>query len=454
MISRTAQILVLCSISIWSVSCGPAPGSGTTSSVAADQMMGGAASDGTAGRKQKQGPKDPLKMSAEGTRYFNAGVNAGANGNLQQAEQAFARAIELEPAAPQPLYNLGVVFERRGADLKALKYYKQSIQKKGDYYPALAAAAKLLLRYGKHNEAIQIVRTASNKFSSNIKIVVLHANVLTTARKYNDAIRVAKRALRLDERSAAAMLQIGKANLKMGRLELAESIFSQVLSINENLAEVYFLQGLLELKKGFRILAIKKFEKAIEKNPFYPEALNNLAIEYMLAGNYSSAITMLERAIQITPSWGVLYLNYGNALRGAGKWKRAYTSLKRAQKMLPRSAAVTFNLAVLYYTANELNGLNRVARLQKSRELFAKCKAQGGSSTAFNEDSIKYIKELDVLIEREQVRMQRQREAAAREKERKQHKSTAPATGSGSDAGKGAAGDDDGWETADDDGWD
>jgi tetratricopeptide (TPR) repeat protein len=78
------------------------------------------------------------------------------------------------------------------------------------------------------------------------------------------------------------MLQMGKAKLKMGRLELAESIFNQANNIESNIAEVYFFQGHLELK-GFRLLAIKPFEKAVEINPFYPEALNNLAIEYRLA---------------------------------------------------------------------------------------------------------------------------------------------------------------------------
>ncbi|MBN2718374.1 MAG: tetratricopeptide repeat protein [Deltaproteobacteria bacterium] len=429
-------------------SCGAAPDGTQAPDALVDNSRSGATASGAQSHTNTDA-KDPMLLSPPGQQQFNAGLTAGASGQLDQAEQAFQQVTRTDPDAPHPYYNLGVVSERRGADLKALNLYQQAIQKKADYYPALSAAAKLLLRYGKRDQAVQMLRTASGKASSNIKIIVLYADVLTGAQRYEEAIQVAKRALRLDERSAEAMLQIGKANLRMGRLELAEAIFNQVLSINDRIAEVYFLQGLLELEKGVRILAIRKFEKAVEINPFYPEALNNLAVEYMYAGNYSSALPLLERAMQITPSWGIIYLNYGNALRGAGNWKRALAVFQRAEKMLPGSAAITFNMAVLYYAADELGGLSRLARLQKARALFAKYKAQRGKAdTDVNDDeAIRYIKELDVLIEREQVRMQRQREAAAREKERQ--KPSAPvAEPSGTDAAGAAeiGDDDDGWE--------
>ncbi|MBN2527283.1 MAG: tetratricopeptide repeat protein [Deltaproteobacteria bacterium] len=371
---------------------------------------------------------------------------AGASGRLKEAEQSFRQAIQSDPAAPQPLYNLGVVYERKGADLKALNYYQISIEKKGDYLPAVSAAAKILLRYGKAEQAVQTVHSASSKSPGNIKLLILYSDVLVSAQRYDDAIRMAKRALRIDERSAMAMLQIGKANLKMGRIELAESVFNQVVSINDKISEVFFLQGMLELRKGFNVLAIRKFEKAIEINPFYPEALNNLAIEYMLAGNYEDAIEMLERAIQITPSWGVLYLNYGNALRGAGRWKQALSALSKARKMLPTTPAITFNMAVLYYAADGLGGMSRMARLKKSRDLFARYKAEKGASLSKSDESFKYIKELDVLLEREQVRLQREREAAAKAKERQQAKKSNEAAGAQSKPGNDL-------EKAEDDGW-
>ena len=440
-----------CVLVVFISACGatPAPGSGLRNTPDEGSESGGPGGDSTDSVSKKNQTRDPLKLSPNGKQFFDAGVMDGANGRLDEAARAFQKTIQTDPNAPQPYYNRGVVYERRGADLKALTYYRQSIQRKGDYLPALSAAAKLLVRYEKRDEAVQLVRTAAERYGSNVDIMVLYANILTMVQKYDDSIRVAKKALRIDERHAGAMLQIGKANLKMGRLELAESIFNQVLSINENIAEVHFLIGLLELKKGFRILAIKKFEKAVSLNPFYPEALNNLALEYMLAGNYNDAIQLFRRAIQITPSWGVLYLNYGNALRGAGKWKMALTALNRAGKMLPNSPAVIFDMAILYYTADNLNGLSRIARLKKSRSLFSEYKTRVGAALSQDDEVFKYIKELDLMIEREQIRVQRQKEAAEREQQRAAHKTT-PEQNSG-DAG--AAGAEDESEGAADDGW-
>lgn len=416
-----------------------------------------AADSGTSGKNYRQGAtdtdNDPESLSTEGRKYFNAGVKAGASGDIAQAEQMLLQAAAIDIDAPQPYYNLGVVSERRGNDTKAIQFYQKSLRCKSDYPLGVSALSKMYIRKGNLNKALQLTRSAVSKAPGKIAILVLYADALIAAQKYDDAIGVAKKALRVDERSASAMLRIGKANLKMGRLELAGAVFNQVVAINPNLAEVYFLQGLLELKKGFKTLAVKRFEKALEINPFYPEALNNLATEFILAGNYKHAVSYLERAIAITPSWGLLYINYGNALRGMGRWQEASAVLNKARMLNPKSADVLFNMGILFYTAGDFGGINRIDRLKKAKEYFAKYKFEKGSELDANNEVRKYLKEIDTLIEREEVRRQRKKEADAREAERKKirdNTAVAPSEQEGSDEGddseNGGWDNDEGWE--------
>lgn len=387
-------------------------------------------------------------MSANAASVYNDGVRAGKSGDLDLAQQSFRRAVEMDPLAYQAIYNLGVVEERKGNEEKAKGLYRKSLAVQPDYSPALDAMVKLLIRQNKVDEAVGLMQSRSSNYPKNIEVLTSYAEALIAANRYSDAIDVAKQALRLDERSARAMLKIGKANFLLGRFELAQSIYDQVLAITPDDPEVPFLKGLIALEEDDRSGAILLFEDALEKNPQYVEALNNLAIQFILSGNYESAAQKLNLAISISPSWAVLYLNYGNALRGMGKWIEARTELKRAYQMDSSLIGSLFNLGVLYFVATEIDNLDRLSRLNEAKAYFARYKSEMGVRLQKDDLVHKYLKETSVALEREQRRIEQMQEQAKREAQRATERDAA---GDDSTSSGQSDQDDDEWE--DDEGW-
>ncbi|MCP4677054.1 MAG: tetratricopeptide repeat protein [Deltaproteobacteria bacterium] len=395
------------------------------------------------GKGEDAPPEHVMTEDARGS--YNDGVRAAQSGNIDQAEQAFKRVLSIDSHAHQAAYNLGVIAERRGDNEGARSFYRQSYQMQSDYEPALAAYAHLEIRGGKINAAIDLLRERTTRFPKNLGLLNCYADVLIEAKRYKDAIAVAKQALKMDERNAVAMLRVGKANFMLGRFELAESVFSQVLKINPNEAEVYFLRAFIRIDEGQKAAAIDDFKTAIEKRPEYIEAMNNLSTMYIVSGNYNAAVEMLERAVAISPSWGKLQLNYGNALRGASRWKESKAALTKAQNLDPSLKGAILNMAILYYTANELDGLDRLGRLNEAKRLFAQYKSAMGSSLTKDDQVYKYIKEAKKAVEREERRITREKDRkeqeAKRAKEREAEK----------DKKKEGGGEDDGWEDSEED---
>ena len=417
---------------------------------------GGPVGDQSTGDAVPTGPgeaaPDQHEMAEGAKSFYNEGVRQGAAGNLGQAEQAFKRALQEDPKSHRAIYNLGVVSERKGDDESARGYYRQAFSLQPDYLPALSAFAKLEIRLGNVETAVSVLKEKATAYPKHLGIINAYADALIAAQRYNDAISVAKHALKQDERNAVAMMRVAKANVRMGRFELAESIFNQVIGINPDIAEVYFLRAQIKMQDGLKAEAIKELETALEKNPYYIEAMNNLSVQYILSGNYQAAIDMLEGALRLSPSWGVLYLNYGNALRGAGRWQEARVNLEKARQIDPQLHGVLFNMGVLYFAADELDSLDKLGRLNEAEKYFSQYKNELGSSLKKKDPVHKYVKDVEISIKREETRAQREKEQAEREAERERERAAAAAAGAAAgDAGTGG-GEDEGWED-EDEGW-
>jgi len=422
---------------------GPSMGS-AGGPVADDESTGGAVPSGPG-----EAAPERHDMSADAKGLYNEGVQAGAAGKLDEAERAFKRVLEIDGRAYQALYNLGVLSERRGDDAAARSYYGQAIAVQPDYLPAITSSARQEMRLGNVKGAVDLMQAKANAYPKNIALLNRYADTLIAARRYTDAIDVAKQALRLDERSADAMLRVAKANVRIGRFELAMSVFDQVLAIDPEISEVYFLRSQIKLKQGNKAEAIADLETTLAKNPYNVEAMNNLATLYILSGNYGRAIEFLERAVGLSPSWAILHVNLGNALRGACRWTDARVELEKARGLDARLSSALFNMGVLYYAAKELDGLDRLGRLGEAKRYFAQYSTEMGSALAKNDPVGKYMKEIQTETEREERRIQQEKEQVAREAERAKEREAAEAAkakaaAEGTPAGK--TPEEEGWE--------
>jgi len=74
--------------------------------------------------------------------WNNMGVLLMDEDQFVQAAEAFKQAAQLSPSDPRPLYNLGIVWDKRGYVREARRFYSNALDRDASYLPALRAGIR------------------------------------------------------------------------------------------------------------------------------------------------------------------------------------------------------------------------------------------------------------------------------------------------------------------------
>jgi tetratricopeptide (TPR) repeat protein len=312
-------------------------------------------------------------------------------------------------------YNLGVVNERQGAYDKSVKRYFQALQLNADFSPALINLARLYLRQNRPADAERLIQKFVEQRPDNLGHRAAALEVALNKGAYEDVITKAKEILRKDERHVDAMYALAQANFQLGRFELARSVIDRAVELNKTRADLFNLYGSTELKLNNKAGAMVNYRKAVELRPQYPEARNNLGVLYHDARDFQSAAAQFEEAIRVYPDFKEAFLNLGNAYKGMKRYKDSENAFKRSVEIDDNFADGHFNLAILYLDS-DVPGMDPIARLQKSIDVFGKYKAIA-KQRAKDDPADKYIEEArkTIEIERQKAEMMRESQMSSEE---------------------------------------
>lgn len=112
---------------------------------------------------------DAMRKYTEAVRQYrelpvawnNLGVLLMNSDRSVEASSAFATAAELAPSDPRPVYNRGLLFDRKGFVREARVYYAEAIERDPQYLPALRGAIRADARRNEgSSETLEWVRRA------------------------------------------------------------------------------------------------------------------------------------------------------------------------------------------------------------------------------------------------------------------------------------------------------
>jgi tetratricopeptide (TPR) repeat protein len=377
-------------------------------------------------------PRRPMNATARS--HYSRGVQLAQSGDSRGATEAFQAALSADSSAFMAAYNLGVMADRLGQEGRAIQFYQQALRIQADYERAVEGIARIHVRRGNASEAVSFVTPIANQWERNLHLQAILGDVLVHANRPEEAIAAARRALRRDERFVPAMTVLVKANVRLGRTELAESILDQAIETSANHAELHFLRARLYQERGQLGPALEGYRRAIELEPGYTEARMQLGLAQLAAGNYQDALTQFQTASQLAPTLPGVRLALGDALRATRQWQQAKAEFDRVIEMDAQNAQVHFNLGLLYLEAGaEFPGMQLLDSLNRSVEEFNRYRSMMGPRLPRDDQAQAYLEELGRLIEREQRRIERDAARAQRDAERAaraaQEQQAAPAEG-------------------------
>jgi protein O-GlcNAc transferase len=169
------------------------------------------------------------------------------------------------------------------------------------------------------------------------------------AGRAQDADRVFRSALQLDQNSPQAWYALGLSSYQLQKFSDAESFLNRAISLEPGFFPAFGTLGLVLRAAGRPADGVRALEQALALKPDYAEAAYNLALVYgdsIEPDHRARAIALYQRVLQIKPDFVAARVNLGNVLRMAKRPHEGLTHLQQAVAAQPLNAEAQLNLAL------------------------------------------------------------------------------------------------------------
>ena len=196
-------------------------------------------------------------------------------GELDQAIEAYTKALSIRPDYAEACYNMGNTLHDQGKLDEAIEAYEKALSLKPVYAEVYNNIGITLQEQGKLDEAMEAY----------------------------------EKALSLKPDYAEAYNNIGITLQEQGKPEKAIKAYEKALSIKPDYAEAYNNMGNTLQEQGKLDEAIEAFEKALSLKPDYAEAYNNIGITLQKQGKLGEAIEAYKKVLSIKPDYAEAIVN-------------------------------------------------------------------------------------------------------------------------------------------------
>jgi tetratricopeptide (TPR) repeat protein len=247
------------------------------------------------------------------------------DGRLDEAKQAYTRALGIHRAAPPALLRLGQIHLELGEEEAAGEVFREALNLDPSSAAVEAALGELYQSQGRHREAVELLRSALEKEPR--------------ANRLYYPLALAHRALgEMDEARRLLDLQ-GSVGIRP-----ADPLIDGLERLTTG-ERIHLLRGQTAFRAGRFDEAAEEFRLAVAAQPESIAARIDLGSALGELGDVEGAIEQLERAVELAPGNETALFNIGVLLAGRGDLEQAGDYLKQAAELDPEDAGIRFQLA-------------------------------------------------------------------------------------------------------------
>lgn len=210
-------------------------------------------------------------------------------GRVADAEKLYSQLLQIEPAHPDALHLLGVLYQQTGHSTKSIELINRAIALRGDmplYHNNLGSA-------------------------------------YCSAQDFGSAVSSFKRAIELQEHYPHAHFNLGNAYKEQGLLAQAVESLKAAVQQEPSYIDAYKNLSTVYMKLYDYTSSLEILDKAFQLAPADFEVLNNRANTYMQMGAFDKARQCFNQAVSINPTNPTLRYNealLSFMLTSATKW--------------------------------------------------------------------------------------------------------------------------------------
>jgi TolB-like protein/DNA-binding winged helix-turn-helix (wHTH) protein/Tfp pilus assembly protein PilF len=215
-----------------------------------------------------------------------------------RAEQAAAKALQLDPALAEAYSALGQVKHFNWNWTAAEQDFKRAIELNQNYANAHNFYASFLMSLGRIDESIAASNRARELDPFSLSISAQRGFLLENARRYDEAIDQLRSVIAMDPNHYQAYWILGHTYAAQGRFEDAINASQKAVDLSERVPGALGILGLAYGLAGRKAEANKILDELLELNKtryVTPAALVNV---YIGLGDKDQAFVWLEKAYQ------------------------------------------------------------------------------------------------------------------------------------------------------------
>lgn len=282
-------------------------------------------------------------------------------GNLETAAAHLKTATQIDAAAPEPYYLLGVTYQRWQNMQTAHDYYKLAWEKKPTEPLYLLAVVEMKITLGQYNEAQKLLEEKIVYFEQSAAIRAALARICTLRGDYEQACKHYRDATILSPDDANLRQNYAESLYFAHRYADAIPIFEDLRS-NAALTDKRSLltllgQSYLHARRPRDARAV--FSDQTHDDPNDMTAWINLGRATLQLEDYVQAAGAARRVLKSEPQNVQALLLLGLAQQKLGQWDQAQATLARAHLLSPGDSMI---LCLLGVSAQKLGQLEQAQK--------------------------------------------------------------------------------------------
>jgi tetratricopeptide (TPR) repeat protein len=306
------------------------------------------------------------KMSA--AEWINLGHAESQHKRYTDAENAFRKALEVDPGSANAWANLALLQYSTGRREAAEASIDKALAINPDHVPALSHRAEKLTRDKNYPAARAILERTVVLAPEQVTPWRWLGMVQFATNDYAGAVESYRRATALPAALVEDWVGLGNSCLKTGKLKEAESALKTAERMapdnNGALIGLAWLYGNL----GDNQRALEYSERTLAADGSSVHAWSAKGYALIRLTRYDEAEQALETAVRLQPDFANAWINLGQALLMQKQLAKAIYALQRATALAPRAADAHLYLTQAYLASGQFPparaSLNKLMLLQ------------------------------------------------------------------------------------------
>jgi choline-sulfatase len=271
---------------------------------------------------------------------------AAAEGNLEAARVAAAKAVAVAPKNERAHLQLAALLKQRGDLDGAIVHFRAALALEPNAPETRMLLGRALAEKGQLDEAASLLGSTATAQPESAGAATQLGFVLARQGKLPEAVVQYRRALALDPGSAEAHAYLGSALASQGQWDEALTHLEIALKARPENAELHDRLGMALREKGRSEEALGHFREAVRLDPGLAIAHYNLGRTLKQQGKLDEAIVHYRRALAIDPRLAVAHNGLGSALGSQGRLAEAVHEFREALRLQPDYEEARNNLGL------------------------------------------------------------------------------------------------------------